>query len=229
MIDDKKILAVITARGGSKGLPRKNIADVGGRPLIAWTIDAANGSPFIDRTVLSSDDDEIIAIAKNLGCDAPFVRPGELANDTSPSADALIHALDQMTETYDYLVLLQPTSPLRVTEDIDGAIEKCHTSGAPACVSGCEPAKSPYWMFHVGNDGILSPVIDFEGLKTRRQDLPVVFAPNGAVFVARVPWFLEHRTFYGPGTVAYVMPPERSVDVDTALDLCVAEAFLKRR
>jgi len=132
-----------------------------------------------------------------------------------------------MAETYDYLVLLQPTSPLRVTEDIDGAIEKCHTSGAPACVSGCEPAKSPYWMFHVGDDGTLSPVIDSEDLKTRRQDLPAVFAPNGAVFVAHVPWYREHLTFYGPGTVAYVMPPERSVDVDTALDLNMVRELLK--
>jgi len=226
MIDDKKILAVITARGGSKGLPRKNIADVGGRPLIAWTIDAANGSPFIDRTVLSSDDDEIIAIAKNLGCDAPFVRPGELATDTSPSADALIHALDQMPETYDYLVLLQPTSPLRLSEDIDGAIKTCHAAGAPACVSGCEPAKSPYWMFNLGNDGTLNPVIEFHELKTRRQNLPAVFSPNGAVFVARVLWFRENHTFYGPGTVAYVMPPERSVDIDTALDLTLVQTLL---
>jgi N-acylneuraminate cytidylyltransferase len=141
--------------------------------------------------------------------------------------DALIHALDQIPETYDYLVLLHPTSPLRVVEDIDGAIEKCHASGAPACVSGCEPAKSPYWMFHIGDDGTLSPVIESEGLKSRRQDLPAVFASNGAVFVAQVPWYRQHLTFFRPETVAYVMAPERSVDIDTALDLALVRALLE--
>jgi N-acylneuraminate cytidylyltransferase len=226
MIDGRSVLAIITARGGSKGLPGKNIADVGGKPLIAWTIEAAHGSKFIDRTVLSSDDDAIIAVAQNFECEAPFVRPAELATDTSPSVDAVIHALDQISGAYDYLVLLQPTSPLRVAEDIDGTIEKCHTAGAPACVSGCEPAKSPYWMFHLGDDGTLRPVIESEELKSRRQDLPAVFAPNGAVFVARVPWYRQHLTFFGPDTVAYVMPPERSVDVDSALDLALVTTLL---
>ncbi len=226
MIDGKKVLAVITARGGSKGLPGKNITDVGGKPMIAWALEAAHGSKFIDRTVLSSDDDAIIAVAKNLGCDVPFVRPAELAADTSPTVDALIHALNQIPETYDYLVLLQPTSPLRVVEDIDGAIEKCHASGAPACVTGCEPTKSPYWMFHLGDGETMTPVIESEGLKTRRQDLPKVFAPNGAVFLAQIPWYREHLTFYGPGTVAYMMPPERSVDVDSALDLALVQTLL---
>ena len=226
MIDDKKIFAVITARGGSKGLPRKNITEVSGRPMIAWTIDAANRSRFIDRTVLSSDDDAIIAAAKSLGCEAPFVRPDEFAADASPSSDALIHALEQIPETYDYLVLLQPTSPLRIAEDIDGAIEKCHVAGAPACVTGCEPTKSPYWMFHLGDGETMTPVIESEGPTTRRQDLPKVFAPNGAVFLAQIPWYREHLTFYGPGTVAYMMPPERSVDVDSALDLALVQTLL---
>ncbi|MDA1091486.1 MAG: acylneuraminate cytidylyltransferase family protein [Proteobacteria bacterium] len=227
MIDGNKILAVITARGGSKGLPGKNISDVGGKPLIAWTIEAAQGSNLIDRTVLSSDDDAIIAAAKSFGCEAPFVRPAELAADASPSADALIHALDQMAETYDYLVLLQPTSPLRVTEDIDGAIEKCHVAGASACVTGCEPAKSPYWMFHLGDGDAMTPVIESESPITRRQDLPKVFAPNGAVFVTQVPWFRDNRTFYGPGTVAYAMPQERSIDIDNALDLTIVRTLLE--
>ncbi|MCH8238091.1 MAG: acylneuraminate cytidylyltransferase family protein [Proteobacteria bacterium] len=226
MIDGKKILAVISARGGTKSLPGKNIAEASGKPLIAWTIDAAHGSKFIDRTVLSSEDDEIIAVAKEAGCEVPFVRPAEMAGDTSPVEEALIHALERLAESYEYLVLLQPTSPLRLAEDIDGAIGKCHASGAPACVSGCEPAKSPYWMFHLGDDGSLSPVIESGDLKTRRQDLPKVFAPNGAVFVAQVPWYREHLTFYGPETVAYEMPPERSVDIDTALDLALVRTLL---
>jgi len=227
MIEGKTILAVIAARGGSKGLAGKNIADAGGKPLIGWTIDAAHGSRYLDRTVLSSDDDEIIAVAREAGCEVPFVRPAEIAGDTSPVEVALIHALDQLAEPYDYLVLLQPTSPLRVTEDIDGAIEKCHASGAPACVSGGESVKSPYWMFHLKDDGTLSPVIESENFKTRRQDIPAAYVTNGAAFVARVPWFREHQTFYGPDTVLYVMPRERSMDVDTALDLTIVRTLLE--
>jgi N-acylneuraminate cytidylyltransferase len=228
MIDGKKVLAVIAARGGSKGLPGKNVAKAGARPLISWTIDAVHRSRYVDRTVLSSEDDKIIAIAKKAGCEVPFVRPTNMAEDTSPVEEALTHALDQLAEPYDYLVLLQPTSPLRLAEDIDGAIGKCHSSGAPACVAGCEPDKSPYWMFHVGDDGTMSPVTGSDSLKSRRQDLPAVFAPNGAVFVSRVPWFREHRTFYGPDTVAYMMPPERSLDIDTALDLTIVRTLLEK-
>jgi N-acylneuraminate cytidylyltransferase len=226
MINGKSVFAVIPARGGSKGLFRKNIAEVGGRPMIAWSIMAAQGSKYIDRTVLSSDDENIIAAAKDFGGDTPFIRPAELATDTSNTADTLIHALDQMTKAYDYLVLLQPTSPLRITGDIDGAIKKCHYKGALACVSGCEPSKSPYWMYHLDKDQKMSSVISSEHITKQRQGLPKVFAPNGAVFVAQVSWFRKSLTFYGPDTIAYIMPTERSVDVDTILDLTLVQALL---
>jgi CMP-N,N'-diacetyllegionaminic acid synthase len=226
MIDGKSVFAVIPARGGSKGLFGKNIAQVGGKPMIAWSIKAAQESKYIDRTVLSSDDENIIAVTKDYGGDAPFIRPAELATDTSNTVDTLIHALDQMTKIYDYLVLLQPTSPLRITEDIDGAIKKCHYNGAPACVSGCEPAKSPYWMYHLDKSQKMRAVIESEHITKQRQDLPEVFAPNGAVFVAQVSWFRESLTFYGPDTIAYIMPVERSVDVDTVFDLTLVQALL---
>jgi len=227
MIDGKKILAVITARGGSKNLPGKNIADAGGKPLITWTIEAAHGSKLIDRTVLSSDDEDIIAVARNAGCDVPFVRPVEMAGDASPVEEALIHALDEMDEPYDFIILLQPTSPLRVADDIDGAIRKCHSSGALACVAGCPSAKSPYLAFRLDGDDRLSPLIESESITQRRQDIPPTYVSNGAVFVAQVPWYREHRAFYGPDTVLYIMPQERSLDVDTALDLSVVRALLE--
>jgi len=227
MIGGKKILAVITARGGSKSLPGKNIADAGGKPLIAWTIEAAHGSELIDRTVLSSDDDEIIAVARDAGCDVPFVRPDEMAGDASPVEEALIHALDELDEAYDYIVLLQPTSPMRIAEDIDGAIGKCHSSGALACVAGCQSAKSPYLAFRLDEGDRLSPLMESEFITRRRQDLPATYVSNGAVFVAQVTWFREHRAFYGSDTVLYTMPPERSMDVDTALDLSVVRALLE--
>ena len=194
--------------------------------MIAWSIKAAQRSKYIDRTVLSSDDENIIAVASDFGGDTPFIRPAELSTDTSNTVDALVHALDQMTKKYDYLVLLQPTSPLRITEDIDGAIKKCHDKGAPACVSGCEPTKSPYWMYYLDKGQKMKAVIDSEYITKQRQELPKVFAPNGAVFVAQVSWFRDNLTFYGPDTIAYIMPAERSIDVDTALDLTLVQALL---
>tara|TARA_B100001142_G_C14177389_1_gene594754 strand:- start:141 stop:824 length:684 start_codon:yes stop_codon:yes gene_type:complete len=226
MIDGKTVFALIPARGGSKGLVGKNIAVVGGRPMIAWSIIAAKGSKYIDRTIISSDDNKIIAAGKNCGGEAPFIRPAELATDTSLTEDVIIHALDQMTEIFDYLVLLQPTSPLRETRDIDAAIEKCHELGAPACISGCESSKSPYLMYHLNKAQKLIPIIEHKNIRNRRQDFPEVFTPNGAVFVAKVPWFRKNLTFYGSDTIAYKMPKERSVDVDTILDLTLVKALL---
>mgnify|MGYP006102774127 CR=1 FL=1 len=226
MIDGKTVFAVIPARGGSKGLVGKNIALIGGKPMIAWSIQAAQESKYIDHTVLSSDDEHIISLAKDFGCDAPFIRPAELSTDISSTGDVLIQALDQMKDIYDYLVLLQPTSPLRITEDIDGAIKKCHDAGAPACVSGCAPNKSPYLMYHLDKDEKMKAVVNSKHMKDRRQDLPKVFSPNGAVFVARVSWFRKNLTFYGSDTIAYSMPEERSIDVDTILDLTLVKALL---
>ena len=226
MIGGKKILAVITARGSSKGLPRKNLLPIGGRPMIAWSIAAGQASRYIDRLVLSSEDEEIVRVAMDLGCEVPFRRPVELATDTALVEDALIHALDALTEAYDHLVLLQPTSPLRRAEDIDGAIEICHRAGAPVCISVCEPEKSPYWMFRKDDAGRLHPLLAVEEPVSRRQDLPLVFASNGAVYVAEVPWFRRHRTFVGPETIAYVMPRERSLDVDTETDLLMVNAVM---
>ena len=227
MIEGRKVLAVITARGGSKGLPRKNVADAGGKPLIAWSIEAARGSRFIDRTVLSSEDPEIIAVAEQWGCEAPFVRPPELATDESPIEGVLTHALNQIGGDYDYVVLLQPTSPLRQAADIDGAIETCHASGAPACITVCAPAKSPYWMFTLDATGRMTRLIETSGPTHRRQDLPPVFAANGAVYVMTVSGFRAAGQIFSPDAVAYVMAPDRSLDVDSAMDLAMLGALLE--
>lgn len=226
MIDGKTVFAIIPARGGSKGLVGKNIEMVGGKPMLAWSIEAAKGSKYIDRTIISSDDNNIITVGEDFGGEVPFVRPEKLATDTSLTEDVLIHALDQMTEIYDYIVLLQPTSPLRVTKDIDSAIKNCHDAGAPACVSVCESNKSPYLMYHLDESQKLKLVIEQKYITNRRQDFPETFTPNGAVFVAQVPWFRKNLTFYGPDTIAFKMPAERSVDVDTILDLTLVKALL---
>lgn len=227
MIGTKRVLAVIPARGGSKGVPRKNIRDLAGKPLIAWSIEAAKQSSYIDRVILSSEDDEIIQTATAWGCDVPFVRPAHLAADDTPGIDPILHALEQQPE-YDYVVLLQPTSPLRTAEDIDATIEQLLSAQAPCCVTVTEPSKSPYWMYTLQEDNRMQPLIQ-QDLVTRRQDLPKAFALNGAVYVADTKWLQQTRSFLAAGTVAHIMPSDRSFDIDTELDLFLADALLKKR
>lgn len=212
-----RILALITARGGSKGLPRKNLLQAAGLPLIGWTIRAAQQSQVIDRLVLSSDDREIMDVARELGCDVPFCRPAALASDMSSSMDVIIHALDQLPG-YDYLVLLQPTSPLRNGSDIAAAVELLQKYDVPSCVSVCEAEQSPYLMYQIGDDERLASLLPSLKTSYRRQDLPPVYILNGAVYVARINWLRETRSFLSPETIAYRMPTERSIDIDTVDD-----------
>lgn len=225
MIDGKTVLALIPARGGSKGVPRKNIRDVAGKPLIAWSIEAAKSSRYIDRLILSSDDPEIIAVAEALGCEVPFIRPRELAADATPGIDPVLHALKTLPEKYDYVVMLQPTSPLRSVDDIDGCIEQCR-NGARACVSVTEPEKSPYWMYFMDSAGKMRPVLPPPDKAVRRQDLPQVYALNGAVYVAETDWLKNTRKFVTSETTGYLMPQERSLDIDTEHDLKLVSYLL---
>lgn len=226
MINGHTVLALITARGGSKGVPGKNILPIHGRPLIQWTIDAALSSRYIDRLILSSDDPNIIETARRGGCEVPFQRAAALAGDEIPSIDVVIDALAQVP-SYDIVVLLQPTSPLRSAADIDAALELMETSGAPACVSVRPAEEHPYWTFHLSQDGSLAPYVDAPtGPPIRRQDLPSAWCLNGAVYAARIEWFLRTRTFLAPQTVGYPMPAERSLDIDTPADVeCLVRAL----
>lgn len=211
-----KILAIIPARGGSKGVPRKNIRDLAGKPLIAWTIEEAKKSRYIDRLILSSEDDEIIEVAKQYGCEVPFKRPLELAQDDTPGIEPVLHAIEQCPG-YDYVVLLQPTSPLRTAEDIDGCIEKLLNSDADFCVSVTEPEKSPYWMYTLEGERMV-PLLPQEELVVRRQDLPKVYALNGAVYVGNIMEIIETKNFLTKSTLGYVMSKENSIDIDTEID-----------
>ncbi len=226
MIEDKSVLGIIAARGESKGLPGKNVRSLQGKPLIAWTIEAAKPSRFIDRLILSSEDAEIIEAAKRYGCEVPFVRPRELATDQSSIIDAIRHALETLPETYDYLVLLQPTSPLRTTEDIDNCLALCHEKGAPAAVSVVAADKPPQWMYQVDDDSRLCPVIPVKSDVFRRQDLPPVYLLNGAVYVSRCDRIKDQNDFISPETVAYEMPKNRSADIDSELDFMWVNALL---
>jgi CMP-N,N'-diacetyllegionaminic acid synthase len=227
MIGTQSVLAVICARGGSKGLPRKNVLPVGGKPVVAWSVAAGHGSAHVDRTILSSDDPEIIEVARAHGCDVPFVRPAEFATDEVAIGPVLVHALDAVAESYDWLVLLQATSPLRTSADIDSCLELAVRTGAPAVISVTRPAKSPYWMCSLDGEGRMRPILEAPTSETnRRQLLPEVFVPNGAVYVARTDWFRRTKNFASPETRAYIMPAERSVDIDYRIDLVVADALL---
>ena len=218
MINGKSVLAIIPARGGSKGVPRKNIREVGGKPLIAWTIEEAKKSKYIDRLILSSENDEIIAVARQWGCEVPFVRPSELARDDTPGIEPVLHAIEAIPEKYDYVVVLQPTSPLRKAGDIDGCIERCIQDEAPACVSVTVPDKSPYWMFTLEDSGKLRLLMDTE-LISNRQALPKVYELNGAVYVAETDWLIENKSYITNGTHAFIMPAERSLDIDSEAEL----------
>lgn len=226
MIDGLRVLALVAARGGSKGVPGKNVLPVGGKPLIAWTLDAARGSRYVDRLVLSSDDAGIIGVAREHGCDAPFVRDAALATDSASSVDVVLDALERLPE-YDVIVLLQPTSPLRSTGDIDATLERLVSTGAPACVTVRPAEEHPYWTFQLGPDGRLSRFAEpAAGLPLRRQDLPAAWCLNGAVYAARIPWFRRERSFLSPATVAQPMPAERSIDIDTPADVDRLRALL---
>lgn len=219
-----KILGIIPARGGSKGVPRKNIRDLAGKPLIAWTIEEAKKSRYIDRLILSSEDDEIIEVAKEYGCEVPFKRPLELAQDDAQGIEPVLHAIEQCPG-YDYVVLLQPTSPLRTVEDIDGCIEKLLASDADFCVSVTEPDKSPYWMYTVENDRMI-PLILQDELVARRQDLPKIYALNGAVYVGRINKLLNTKSFVTNESLAYLMSQAKSFDIDTERDFIISEFFI---
>lgn len=225
----KKILAIIPARGGSKGVPRKNIRNLAGKPLIVWTIDAAKNSKYIDACIVSTEDEEIKKIAESYGGYVPFMRPAELARDDTPGIEPVIHAINELPD-YDYVVLLQPTSPLRIVDDIDGAIEFCMERQVNSCVSVTEAEHSPYWMYTLDDNDLMSRVLKISSDKSyQRQKLPKVYRLNGAIYVAQCNFLKESRSFIDEKTIGYVMPQERSLDIDTLIDFKFVEFLINER
>lgn len=227
MINGKKVLAIIPARGGSKSVPRKNIKPLCGHPLIAWTINEAKKSAYIDRLIVSTDDEEIAEVARKYDCEVPFLRPAELAQDHTPGIDPVLHAL-KMIPGFDYVMLLQPTSPLRKVIDIDGCLEKCIYEKAKSSVSVTLVDKSPYWMYSMTERNFLEPVLDNKTTYMRRQDIPSTYTLNGAVYVAESKWLQSTQSFLTQETIGFIMPKERSLDIDTPLDLLIVEFLLMK-
>jgi len=227
----RRVLALIPARGGSKGLPGKNVAPLCGRPLIAWTI-AAAGNDHIDSVVVTTDDDEIARVAVAAGARVPFRRPAVLADDQARMTDVVSHALDTLAaagESYGWLLLLQPTSPLRTAAHIEAAFARLAASGGQAVVSVCEAQHSPRWMGELPPDGNMGSFADTAATRANRQELARYYRLNGAIYLAAIEYWRAQAGFLGPATYAYVMAPEDSIDVDRALDLEIAGLLLARR
>ncbi len=214
----QNVLAIIPARGGSKGVPNKNIIEVSGNPLISWTIDAAKKAKCITRLILSSDDSNIIKIASDFGCDTPFIRPNELARDNSSSTDVVLHALRQIPN-FEYVMLLQPTSPLRTSQHIDEAFDLLLSSNADSCVSIAPLSKSINWMYYQNDNKKISPVVSVDQRETRRQDIQMPFVLNGAIYIMKTSNFIENKSFLTKNMVGYEMSKENSLDIDSHEDL----------
>ncbi len=234
MYNNKKILGLITARGGSKSIPKKNIKEILGKPLIAYTIEQALKSKYLTKTIVSTDDDEIIKVAREYKADAPFVRPKEFAQDNSPHIDVVLHALDWLRknqgEEYDYLMILQPTSPLRSSEDIDNAIKKAVDMDADSVMSMVELIDFDLKKLKVVEEstGLISPCVSEEGKTSAfRQKAPKIYKRNCAIYLTKTE-ILRKGDLFGEKSFAYIMPPERSLDINEPFDFELAEIFISK-
>jgi CMP-N,N'-diacetyllegionaminic acid synthase len=227
----EKFLALIPARGGSKGIPRKNLRPVAGKPLLAWTIEAAVRSAYLDGVMLSTDDDEIARVGREYGAQISFMRPPELAQDQSGALEVALHALDWMAGNEGvepaYLLYLQPTSPLRTSADIDGAICLALEREADAVLGVCEASPHPWLARQISAEGVLNEFFPQMEHPVRRQDYPPAYMVNGALYLNRATSLRTARTFQPSGALAYVMPPERSLDIDSPWEMHLADLLLR--
>lgn len=236
MIEGKKVLAVVPARRGSKGLPLKNIRPLGGKPLLAWPIEAACKSCYVDRVIISTDDPEFAAIAKRAGADVPFLRPAPLASDASPSIDFLLHALDTLAaadEHYDYLVLLEPTSPLTESSDVDAAMQTLvsRQTEADAIVGvSAMTTEHPAFAVRIDSGGLIQPhAAPSFGQLPRRQDIEPLYSLDGSLYISNVSALQRERSFCHRRTLPYVTPRWKSFEVDDLIDFICIEAILAQR
>jgi len=226
MYKSKRILAVIPARSGSKGLPGKNIRPFAGIPLIAWTIRQALASKYLDKVVVSTDDLKISKIARKYGAETPFLRPKKLAISSAKTVEVLIHALDffeRKGRKFDLIMLLQPTSPLRKTEDIDEAIKLFFRKNARAIVSVCPVDHHPLWCNILDKNGGMKNFAKQEAVNRNRQELPEYYRVNGAIYFTFASLLRKEKNFITERAYAYKMPRERSVDIDTEFDFDFAQ------
>lgn len=228
MLHGKKVLAIIPARGGSKGIKDKNIIDLCGLPLLAYSIKAAMASEYIDDVIVSTDSSKISEVALRYGAQVPFMRPQELASDQSKTIDAILFTIEElkkMGKVYDILVLLQPTNPLRDSKDIDEALTLYDTANDESLVSVCEVSEHPILMRSIDEGGLLKSVLNVNST-IRRQDMPVYYRVNGCIYINCIA-ALNENTSFGDNKIPYIMKKSHSVDIDTYEDLQLAKYYIE--
>ncbi|MBR5637905.1 MAG: acylneuraminate cytidylyltransferase family protein [Pseudobutyrivibrio sp.] len=229
------MIAFIPARGGSKGLPGKNIKPLNGKPLIAYAIDAAKASKYIDRVIVTTDDEEIAAVAKQYGAEVPFMRPAELASDTATAVDVYIHAsefvMNETGEPVDKFMVLLPTAPLRTTAHIDGAVEAFNQHGADTLISVTEAETPPSWYMNMDGRGCIANAgFGMKGaIVNNRQVNDAYYIPNGAIYILDYKLLKEKRTYYSDNTYGYVMSRIESIDIDNIDDFEYAQFLMNKR
>ena len=229
MIENKKILAIIPARGGSKGIPRKNVKAISGKPMIQYTIEAAKECLYIDKVVVSTEDEEIADISMRAGAIVPFSRPEELATDEAKTIDVVMHAVEfyeRKAERFDIIVLLQPTSPLRNAEDITKALEYFMRNEQRSLVTVSEVSESPILMRNFNKENKLEKILE-EDSDVRRQDMKKFYRINGAIYINKASE-LNANTSFNDNEMGFVLTQEHGIDVDEPQDLVVAEYYLSQ-
>lgn len=230
MIQGRSVVALIPARGGSKGIHNKNIVDLAGKPLIAHTIEQSYQSGYIDKVVVSTDDSTIAEVSRSYKADVPFLRPAGLALDETPTSDVITHFIDHFQHTKDFsvdiIILLQPTSPLRKVVDIDNAIELYVKAPCDSVISVCECGKPLHWFKNVNKGGYLEDVALLPKDISRRQEADKLYLLNGAIYVFDRETFIRKKKVHTDASIPYVMPIQSSVDIDTPQDLALAAFYL---
>lgn len=226
------VLGLMAARGNSKGIPRKNLKPLLGRPLLGWTAEALVAAKHLSRRICCSDDPNIMAAARTFGLETPWQRPRHLADDKSMVVDVIIHALEWLEargeETFTHVALVQATSPTVLPEDIDAAVEKAIETGADTVISGVEAGQQhPSTMYTLNENGRVEWLQVVETRQARRQDLPPVYMRTGLIYVISIPSLRATRSIYGDHIVATTIPVERAVTIDTLHDFKLAELLLK--
>ena len=233
MIKDKRVLAVIPARGGSKGFPGKNIARLNGKRVLEYSVESAKKSSYIDDLILSTDSVEISQIGEELGISVPFLRPSYLAKDTSETVDVLIHAIEFMQKSknieYDFVILLEPTSPLREACDIDRALEiLSQSSYAKSIVSVANTGRlNPAFLVYQSSKNVLMPYV-VESLKhKRRQEIEEIYFLEGTIYISEVKTLMEEKSFYHKKTIGFEVPEWKAYELDSELDFVIITAILE--
>jgi CMP-N-acetylneuraminic acid synthetase len=228
-----RLLGLITARGGSKRVPGKNLRNVGGKPLVAWTIEEACKSTMLDAVVMTTDDAKIAEVARRYGASVPFMRPYHLAEDATPHIDCVFHAIEQLLaqgeKPFDAVVLLQPTSPLRTADDIDGLLRYAIENNAESAVTIHESVEHPYFIRFLNEENILCPIIKQDIFYPRKQDLEKTYYINGAIYFNTLESLYKTKSFYPKKQYGYEISIEHALQVDSEFDLTIADLLLRRR